>query len=38
MLTVYVLGPGHAFALNDFLKGALPPAKDVAAAQTLVNL
>ena len=38
MLTVYVLGPGHAFALNDFLKGALPPATEVAAAQTLVNL
>ncbi len=38
MLTVYVLGPDHAFALNDFLKGALPPATEVAAAQTLVSL
>jgi hypothetical protein len=38
MLKVYVLGPDHAFALNDFLKGALPPAAQVAAAQTLVSL
>ena len=38
MLKVYVLGPDHVFALNDFLKGALPPAKEVAAAQTLVSL
>jgi hypothetical protein len=33
-----VLGEGHAFALNDFLGGALPPRADVAAAQTLVSL
>ena len=38
MLKVYVLGPDHAFALNDFLKGALPPAAEVASAQTLVSL
>ncbi len=38
MLKVYVLGQDHAFALNDFLKGALPPATEVAAAQTLVSL
>lgn len=38
MLKVYVLAPDHVFALNDFLKGALPPAAQVAAAQTLVSL
>jgi len=38
ILTLYVLGQGHAFALNDFLGGALPPRADVAAAQTLVSL
>jgi hypothetical protein len=38
MLTLYVLGQGHAFALNDFLGGALPPRADVATAQTLVSL
>lgn len=38
MLTVYVLAAGHTFALNDFLKGQLPPRADVAAAQTLVSL
>ena len=38
MLTVYVLAEGHTFALNDFLKGQLPPRADVAAAQTLVSL
>ena len=38
MLQVYVLGDGHAFALNDFLKGDLPPAADVASAQTLVSV
>jgi hypothetical protein len=38
MLTLYVLGQGHAFVLNDFLGGALPPRADVAAAQTLVSL
>ena len=38
MLTLYVLGQGHAFALNDFLGGALPPRADVAAGQTLVSL
>jgi hypothetical protein len=38
MLTVYVLGQNHAFSLNDFLTGALPPRADVATAQTLVSL
>ena len=38
MLKVYVFGPDHVFALNDFLNGALPPAAEVAAAQTLVSL
>ena len=38
MLTLYVFGEGHAFALKDFLGGALPPRADVTAAQTLVSL
>ena len=38
MLKAYVLRPGHAFALNDFLKGDLPPNAEVAAAQTIVSL
>jgi hypothetical protein len=38
LLKVYVLGDGHAFALNDFLKGDLPSSADVASAQTLVSL
>jgi hypothetical protein len=38
MLSIYVLGRGHGFVLNEFLKGALPSRADVAAAQTLVSL
>jgi hypothetical protein len=38
MLNAYVLAQNHAFALNDFLQGALPPRTDVAGAQTLVSV
>jgi hypothetical protein len=38
MLSIYVLGEHHQFALNEFLKGGLPPRADVAGAQTLVSV
>jgi hypothetical protein len=38
MLSIYVLGQGHAFALNNFLTGELPSRAEVASAQTLVSL
>ena len=37
MLSIYVLGQGHAFALNNFLTGELPSRADVTSAQTLVS-
>jgi hypothetical protein len=36
-LRMYVLKQGHAFTLEQFLKGDLPPADNVAIAETLVR-
>ena len=38
MLTILTLQNSHAFDLNDFVAGAMPPKEQIAVAQTLVNL
>jgi hypothetical protein len=38
MLSILTFQNGHAFDLNDFIAGAMPPKEQIAVAQTLVNL
>ncbi len=38
MLNILTFQNGHAFDLNDFIAGAMPPKNQIAVAQTLVNL
>lgn len=38
MLSLLTLVHGHAFNLDDFVAGAMPPKDQIAAGQTLVNL
>jgi hypothetical protein len=38
MLNIITLQNGHAFQLNDFVAGVMPPRDQVAIAQTLVNV
>jgi len=38
MLNILTFQNGHAFDLNDFIAGAMPPKEQIAVAQTLVNL
>ena len=35
--TFLLSGTTHAFDLNDFIEGVMPPKERVAVAQTLVN-
>jgi hypothetical protein len=38
MLNLCTFQDGHAFDLNDFIGGAMPPKDQIAVAQTLVSL
>jgi hypothetical protein len=38
MLNILTFQNGHAFNLNDFIAGVMPPKDQIAVAQTLVNL